>query len=365
MIEIRWRTASPGLVFQLPQYVSSFSFSLRHLLFHRRTRKQLPIVGDGVDLVTIVFKDELFLLRLQARSLALFLDPKFDGSIIVIVNDLDLTQTMKAIRRVILPEYGRWKDRVRLVPFHHVGFRLDPCNGWILQQALKLAVSTLIDKKFYVLLDAKNHLIRNVSADRFVTSKGKGIQTLEDDFVTLPAHYETCIRYFGLDPGAIPIRPCSPITPFVMHTKSVRDLIDHIESKENRSLCSVFCETRFLSEFLLYRVYLYFAYKDGDELPYQDGPLLSQTIWRDEISVKNAIDKIASEPDLLFFAVHRERIKRLEAEEMVLIDALWRQRGLLGESETLEQIGDEMKRAGRKSRRLRSGVQTLRRLFAA
>jgi hypothetical protein len=344
MFEVRWRTASFSLIYKWPWYLIACFYALKHHLFERKRLIRAEISAGGFDIVTVVFKEELAVLRLQARSLARFLDPSFSGTIIVIVNDLDLPGTVRKIRRWVLPEYGSWQDRVRIVPFHHLGSGLDPWNGWIFQQPLKLAVSGLIDKPFYVVLDAKNHAVKALPTEKFVSLDGRGLQKLGDVPISLPRHYDACARYFDLDPASSPAMPCLPVTPFVMHTQTARDLIDHIEAREGRSLFAFFCRTRFLSEFLLYGFYLRVHKASEIDLIYEQGPILSQTVWRDGMQIKHAIENVEMDPKSLFFAVHRGALKQLKAGERTLVENFWRQSGLLVPGETLRQLEQEMQR---------------------
>ncbi len=337
MCEIRWKTASWSLFFQIPSYFKSLFFSLRHHIGHAKYDIRAPIVNEGFDIITVVPKMELAMLRLQARSLARFLDRAFDGEIILVVNDLDLSETIDRIRRKILPEYGHWQSRVRIVPFYHLGYGLDPANGWIFQQALKLAVSACISRPFYVVLDTKNHAIRHLTADCFV-SNGRGFQARGQSSPSLSEHSEVCARYFGVATATSSLMSCVPATPFVMHTQSVRELIDHVKVKEERSFFAFFCRTRSISEFLLYDFYLKATKIGTQDFFHEEGPFLSQTIWPKGTELKEAIAAASQNQNVRFFGVHREVLKNQCVTERVQVEDYWRRRGLLKAGETLEQL---------------------------
>ena len=65
-----------------------------------------------LDLATVVYRDELPLIRLQARSIARMLDPRGIGAILVVVNDREEEACLAALREV-LPEVGVFAHRSR------------------------------------------------------------------------------------------------------------------------------------------------------------------------------------------------------------------------------------------------------------
>ena len=308
------------------------AYSARHLVAHRE--REAPTIGDAdFDVVTVVCAQDLFLLRLQARSLALYMDPAFAGAIILIVNDLRQDKVIRLIRDTVLPEYGRWRSRVRIVPFHHLGHGLDPSNGWKIQQALKLAAASIVGRPFYVILDGKNHLVRRVRVTDFVTTLGLARQKLDADAPTLDEHSRACALFLGLRPGDV--GPCWPMTPFVVHTRTARDLVDRIERREGRSIFSTFRRVRLLSEFLLYKAHLHAADLEGKATPYEDGPMLCRTVWPGQ-SVTAAIADVERDADLLVFGIHRDAVRHLSGRETQALDRFWRSRGLLNPAGALD-----------------------------
>jgi hypothetical protein len=338
MREIRWKTASWSLLYQIPWHFKSLVYSVWHLARYRKYLVHSQIDCSGFDIITVVPKIELNLLRLQARSLARFLDAAFDGEIILVINDLDPAGTIRKIRHKILPEYGRWKDNVRIIPFYHIGHGLDPTNGWVFQQALKLAISGRVSKPYYVVLDTKNHAVRDFSVASFISTSGRGFQTHAQLSAYLAAHSEVCARYFGLGATTSSLMPCVPATPFVMHTQSVRELIEHIEAREARSFFAFFCQTRLISEFLLYSFYLQAIRINELNCFHEEGPFLSKTIWPKGAELDDAITEATQNKNVLFFAVHREVLKNQCKTERVQVEAYWRGCGLLEQGETLEQL---------------------------
>ncbi len=311
------------------------SIPLRHLLGYvhraryvlaRRKRKMSAIEHAGFDIVTVACSQDLFLLRLQARSLSMYLDPAFAGNIVLIINDLEPGKLIRRIGETVLREYGRWQNRVTIVPFHHLGHGLDPTNGWKIQQALKLAVSTIVSRPFYVVLDCKNHLVRRVRVGDFVTKLGLARQKLDADVPTLGEHFRASAQLLGLRPEDV--RPCWPMTPFVFHTQTVRDLIKKVEYQQRCSIFSTFRRVRLLSEFLLYKAHLHMAELEGTEARYEDGPLLCRTVWPGQ-SVTAAIASVERNSDLLVFGIHRDTLRTMPEKEKLALNRFWHLRGLV------------------------------------
>lgn len=156
-----------------------------------------PVLDRPIlDLATVVYRDELPLIRLQARSIARMLDPRGIGAILVVVNDREEEACLAALREV-LPDYGPFADRVELLRpadlFALRPARLGPRGplqrakaaftsnrwrypfgvkggwrgnrGWAVQQALKLAVARRGEAANLCILDAKNHFIRPVGVE--------------------------------------------------------------------------------------------------------------------------------------------------------------------------------------------------------
>lgn len=329
------------------EHVYGSALSARHMLAHRR--RDVPITrGNTFDFVTVVCSRDLSLLRLQARSVALYLDVGFSGSIILIVNDLQPNRLILQIKDTILPDYGRWRARVIFIPFYHLGFGLDPANGWKIQQALKLAASSLIEKPFYVVLDSKNHFVRRVFMTDFVTTRGFARQKLDADKPTLDIHAQVCARFLGLSPEDIV--PCWPMTPFVFHTHTARKLVACIEQQEKRSIFSTFRRVRWLSEFLLYKAYLHIAELEGHPAPYEAGPMLSRTVWPGQC-IAAAITDADDDLGILVFGVHRDVLQHLGFAERQSLDLFWRKRGLLEPVAPQTRRGAAAFRARRKTLR--------------
>jgi hypothetical protein len=113
-----------------------------------------------IDPVTVVFRDEIPFLRVQARSLDLYTRDITVGKVIVVVNDhVDVCQQID-------PEWwGRLADQVVIIPAQRWCNSLH-CDGWVSQQALKILASATGISQWNMILDAKTFLVQNIDPNR-------------------------------------------------------------------------------------------------------------------------------------------------------------------------------------------------------
>ena len=108
------------------------------------------------DFITVVFRDELPLLEIQARSFDQYLNPKDVNQIIVVVNDNDTVADS-----INCQWWGKYADRVVIKTRSNYPFT--PSNsGWDDQQLLKLLSAAESNTKWSMVFDAKTWLIKTL-----------------------------------------------------------------------------------------------------------------------------------------------------------------------------------------------------------
>jgi hypothetical protein len=213
--------------------------------------------------ITVVYGRELSLLRLQARSLARFAPPSLVHEILVIVNDAREDFVAGQIEEM-RDEYGPHAAKVRVVlpeevfrPMalsrlgamrilnvprrwirHAGGWRGHP--GWLVQQALKLAVGRVVGSEATILLDAKNIFLMELREDDFFDSDGRG----RTGFILADGRNKA--KWFppsaaavglSLPPGSLP--PSTHfLTPFPVATAVLLQTLADIE-KQGRTVAEV------------------------------------------------------------------------------------------------------------------------------
>lgn len=276
--------------------------------------------------VTITYRAEDTLQLLQARSLALYARPEDVASVIVVDNGAP--EMSRRTRKRLLAAYGPLAERVQIVPRSALGADTGS-SGWMSQQVMKLAVHDRVTTPTYVLLDAKNHLIRPVTVGDFLAADGRartGFQSYRHH--PLLPRVEKVLAYLGLDPATADRFPPTS-TPFVMHTDVVAALIADIEASAGRPFTEEFVAAD-LTEFPLYSGWL--LRRDGDfEATYVDDAIQSPTIWGGGASragVEKAIAE-AKERNAPAFGVHRRALNRLDADTAAPLADFLTERGIV------------------------------------
>lgn len=213
-----------------------------------------------ISWVTVVYRAELGLLQLQARSMAKFLPVDTALEIIVILNDRNPKRLAAEVLK-IAPDFGPHQKQLRLVDpsdiflgpqslrdsknaFLALARRvLRPVRigrgsswrgyaGWHIQQAMKLAVSRTTNGDAIVFLDAKNHFIAPVSKDDFLTPTGQPrarLERVQDNYFDW---HQSARAYLGLDQVERDQLLPPSITPFVSTTETVRKTLAWIETED-------------------------------------------------------------------------------------------------------------------------------------
>ncbi|WP_413319371.1 hypothetical protein AA0Z99_03150 [Agrococcus sp. 1P02AA] len=286
--------------------------------------------GDAqLTFVTVVFEPELGLLRLQARSMARFLDPECVAALIVLDNCAGgmPARAQRSVRSALGPVLGA---RVRFVRTAELGV-LAQAQGWRSQQAAKLLIARSVDTRHLVVLDAKNHLIAPAGADAFVDGAGRprgGTHPYRAH--PLRADLERTLRYLGASDAVVEAAlddfpPTS--TPFVLDVELARAMLDDVEHGAGRSFAEEF-ERAQLLEFFLYSGW---SILRAGRAPVTGEPIPAPIVWPGRADVAGARAAIAEaeRTGAAWFAVHRRVLARADRAALALIVEFWSSRGLM------------------------------------
>ena len=289
-----------------------------------------------LDFVTVAFAADLPLLRLQARSMARYLDPDLCGQVIVIANQPGDAGLVERIAREVVPDYGALAPRVRLTDAAALRDleAIDPrANGWRRQQVLKLEAHRLVGTEAYVTLDCKNHFIRPTSADAFLDPSGRlrmlprGVQ---------PRH-AGAFDLFGLPPGQHPATMFHIITPFSLIASEVAAMDRALRARTGRGYAEAILAADGPRQ-VEYRLYCAFlvAERGGWEARHVLSDLPSASFFAREDQLAPVLRK-ADRPDTRMMAVHR-RAAWCTPEEKAEIIRRWLAFGLIGDGAEGEAI---------------------------
>ncbi|WP_045860041.1 DUF6492 family protein [Teredinibacter purpureus] len=192
-----------------------------------------------MDIVTTIFDDEaeFRLLRLQAKSYTL-VDPESVNTVFIIYNDKHFDVFTNKKLPVLVNDYPEaFRGKLEFVDSEVFGIdRLTP--GWLSQQQIKLAVSTIVKSECYLVLDAKNHFIRKVTKGSFLSQEDAGKPYLYlGDSGSMISCYLNCLKYFKAENQFTDIKRMPvTITPFIFISKYVTLLLRKISLRSFRNL---------------------------------------------------------------------------------------------------------------------------------
>lgn len=204
-----------------------------------------------IDLITVVFEPELYLLELQARSISLYIDHTRIRNIYIVVNDDN------HLCNSIDPQWwGKNADKVNII---HRSFFGDTSmlDGWSSQQLYKLCAANIADSEWSMCLDAKTWFVQPLDWEKLFDHDGR---VKFSSFPTIPVFQpaQTAIeQYFDIQLSYV-ISPGG--VPFMFHTETVKDMINYIPDFF-RFFCVNVNMPSYMTEFMLYSGYVIKKYQ--------------------------------------------------------------------------------------------------------
>jgi hypothetical protein len=208
-----------------------------------------------IDLVTVVFQDELSVLKVQAQSVDLYGQHIGIQNIYVLVND-----DQQIADQIDTAWWGTLSDRVRIVPRNIFSAEF-PENGWHSQQILKLLGSSLSYNRWSLVFDAKTILVQDIKLDRLFMPDGRmtwGHRPIQPIF---EESQRITSELFQIDLKNI-LAPMG--VPFLFDNQQVRGLIAEVEARTQTPFIEWFGSHGMLTEFILYSGYCQYRYGSLD-----------------------------------------------------------------------------------------------------
>ena len=189
-----------------------------------------------IDIVTVVFEDELAALKIQARSIDVY--GQNIGTIFVVINDdVDLGS------QIDRNWWGIWQEHVQVINRSAFGEQWST-NGWVSQQVLKLMTATVSSAAWSMILDAKTFFVKPMLKFDSFPAVGQ-----LDIYSVFGPSQKIVNELFGIEldkqlgPGGV---------PFVINTQQVRDMVTWIELHTKQNFVEWFQNQGMLTEFILY-----------------------------------------------------------------------------------------------------------------
>lgn len=205
-----------------------------------------------IDIITVVFRDELPVLKLQAESISLYCNHMCLHTIYVVINDDTMTEN-----DIDVSWWGKFDDRVKVIHRNHWNISYTE-NGWLTQQLLKLLAAEKSKSTWSMVLDAKTIIIQPVELDRIFNDDGKLTWGYMPIFSVFEPARQRVSQLFNIDQTQV-AGPAG--VPFFFHNQTVKDMINEIQQITNQDFGKWFLEQGMITEFILYSGYL--QYRDG------------------------------------------------------------------------------------------------------
>lgn len=265
-----------------------------------------------IDICTVVFRDEIPTLKVQAASLERYCSKIGIRNIYVVLNDEESLATE------IDPNWwGDLASYVLVVP--RTTFSTPWAeNGWLSQQLFKILTASISYNKWTMVLDAKTMFVRELRLEDLGTPDGKlTVGTLPIYDVFQPAK-QIVDKLFGIDmqsqigPGGV---------PFFFHNDTVRYMIAEVTERTQQSFPEWFQRQGMLTEFMLYSGYV--QHKFGS-LNLTEQNALGQVVNVCHSEVASFDRKLAEmqDPATLTVSVHRNAWRELTVDQKTAYQTL-------------------------------------------
>ena len=203
-----------------------------------------------IDLVSVVYRADLAVLRVQAESIWRHLKELDLEQILIMVNDDD--DVACVIRK---DWWGPMADRVTIIPKSQMGVWYSK-DGWLSQQLLKIQAAAMSRSRWCMIVDAKTIFIRPINRltafDHQLRARCSwsqvGVAKVFRPAMKIAQDLFNLEVDTMLQPGGV---------PFLFHNASVRNMITWIEHHTGEKFEIWFQSKGMLTEFVLYSMWIY------------------------------------------------------------------------------------------------------------
>lgn len=248
-----------------------------------------------IDLATVVFRDELPVLKLQAQSVELYCQEIGIKNIYVVVND-----TPDLVKEIDPAWWGTLADRVTVL--HRSVFSTEFVNnGWVSQQILKILAASVSYNTWTMVLDAKTIFVSPI--EKLFDSKGRAcVGTDLDIFPVFEKSKQIANDLYRVNltrqigPGGV---------PYLFHNDTVRNMIVDTANLTHHSFPGWFQQQGMLTEFILYSGYILYRYGSFSGLYADNNSLTVCNVCHSETGIFDQKFKQMQQNGVSAVSVHR------------------------------------------------------------
>jgi hypothetical protein len=270
-----------------------------------------------IDICTVVFEQELPILKIQAQSIYNHCRNIGIRNIYVVLNDYE------TLAEKIDPAWwGDLASSVLVVPrtaFSSTWVE----NGWVSQQALKILTASISYNVYTMVLDAKTIFVRPLEISKLVNEQGQLTVGQLDIYDVFKPSKTIVDQLFDIDvtkqagPGGV---------PFFFHNDTVRFMIADTTIKTRESFPTWFQRQGMLTEFILYSGFCQYKYGTLDHFYTKENKLgVYVNVCHTEVDQIDQKLKMMHNQHTLTVSIHRNAWTKMSPEQkttfkMLLID---------------------------------------------
>ena len=202
-----------------------------------------------IDIVTVVFEQEISILRAQAQSIALNCQRIGIRNIYVVLND---SETIAA--QIDPAWWGPLASSVLIIPRSAFSTPF-VADGWVSQQVLKLLTASISYNTYSMILDAKTLFVRELDPATVVDATGRILTGRCPIYPVFEPSKKIVEQLFEIElteqlgPGGV---------PFIVHNDTVRMMIAEITLRTRTPFPTWFQQQGMVTEFMLYSGFVKF-----------------------------------------------------------------------------------------------------------
>ena len=259
-----------------------------------------------IDIVTVVFKDELPILKLQAQSIERYCASIGVRNIYVIVNDDEDT-----LHQIDAGWWGRGANNVLVVPRSAFSSQFVE-DGWVSQQVLKILAASMSYNTWTMVLDAKTIFVRELVLKDIIDEAGRAKVGTMDIFPVFEPTRLMVNQTYDIDlqkqlgPGGV---------PFFFQNDVVRLMIADTTFKVKQKFPYWFQGKGRITEFMLYAGYLQYRFKGFDMFYNPENALFPVNVCHSEVDQFERKLEQMKQSDTHTVSIHRNAWKQLTDDQ--------------------------------------------------
>lgn len=201
-----------------------------------------------IDIITVVFRNELPVLQAQAQSVERYCQDIGIRNIYVVVNDSE-----EVVSDIDASWWGALSNKVLVIPRSAFGTSYSD-NGWLSQQALKLMTAAVSYNVWSMVLDAKTIFVKPLQLNKLLDDQGRPCVGQLDIYPVFERSKQIVDTLFGINlqkqlgPGGV---------PFIINNRAARAMIADVETRTSTAFPEWFQAQGMLTEFILYSGYVH------------------------------------------------------------------------------------------------------------